>query len=182
MASNDFSTPPPRMIRALLSGISSLDFSRRTWTEKAATLLRRSYLLGVLLPLPFALLHLAALLLLPLLLLPLTHCRKRNRLSPPLPRATEPQRAGGLTFLLQLVVVQQQADHLFGFERVGFEVASGDHHPLDLVTEQTESVHRLLTECAFAAKRVRGRCRACPRPRSSPWPSAGSSPRWCPGR
>lgn len=40
-----------------------------------------------------------------------------------------------LTFLLQLVVVQQQADHLFGFECVWFEVASGDHHPLDLITQ-----------------------------------------------
>lgn len=41
-----------------------------------------------------------------------------------------------LTFLLQLVVVQQQADHLFGFERVRFEVASGDHHPLDLIARE----------------------------------------------
>lgn len=38
-----------------------------------------------------------------------------------------------LTLLLQLVVIQQQADHLFGFERVRFEVASGDHHSLDLI-------------------------------------------------
>lgn len=40
-----------------------------------------TYLLGVLLPLSFALFHLAALLLLPLLLLSLTHYRKRHNLS-----------------------------------------------------------------------------------------------------
>lgn len=76
----------------------------------------------------------------------------RGNLSPPfppaLPRSPErkkPQKKPQLTFLLQLVVVQQQADHLLGLERVGFEVASGDHHPLDLVTGgQKASIYSLI--------------------------------------
>ena len=37
-----------------------------------------------------------------------------------------------LTFLLHLVVVEQQADDLLGLEHVGPVVAAADHHLLDL--------------------------------------------------
>lgn len=97
------------------------------------------YLLCVLLPLPLPLLHLAALLLLPLFLLSLAHCRKRHVvfISPPSQQLSQRYfctERHALTFLLQLVVVQKQTDHLFGLQRVRFEVASGDDHPLDLKT------------------------------------------------
>lgn len=49
-----------------------------------------------------------------------------------------------LTFLLQLIIVQQQTDHLFGFQRVWFEVASRDYHPLDLVTQEQKSLIDIL--------------------------------------
>lgn len=45
-----------------------------------------------------------------------------------------------LTFLLELVIVQQQADHLFGFQRVWFEVASRDYHSLDLITQEQKAL------------------------------------------
>lgn len=122
----------------------------------SATLQRRFYLLCVFLPLPLALLHLAALLQLPLLLLPLAHCQEKQKtksvsfsLCAPFRLQFEEDESSGkvkqqLTFLLQLVVVQQQADHLFGFERVRFEVASGDHYPLDLIVREPKKKEALI--------------------------------------
>lgn len=101
-----------------------------------------------------------------------------------------------LTFFLQLLVVQQQTDHLFGLQGVGFEIPSWYHHPLDLRHGTCESVIRLRIAAlnwittytgvsdSFLFRRRSVGCVCVEKtllfiPRSSPWPAVGFAPLWC---
>ena len=117
-----------------------------------------------------------------------------------------------LTSCFHLFIVQQQRHHLLGFESVRLEVSTRDHHLLDLrglggkgyyITKDRMGVivhmcnmkHEKGYMCSQEVyiwclpahhkkrdSRLINMSGAVFLPRSSPWPSAGSSPRWYPSR